>query len=134
MNTVCPSEERLKSLILEAFDELPAPDSARIEQIASTLAIKVKKQRNQPSRPRHHWLFWLLMGASMTATAWWGGKTLLNYLLPPATEVILQQPLQEPAILEQQTAEQQLPIKAPDKKQAKPHKKDSPVIYKRELY
>jgi len=86
MNIVCPSEERLKSLIMEAFDELPAPDPARIGQIASTLANKTRKQARQHSRPRHHWLFWVLLGGSMTAAAWWGS----SHFLPQRAEVPIQ--------------------------------------------
>ena len=87
MNTVCPSEEKLKSLIMEAFDELSAPDSARIGQIASTLAYKTKKHANRRSRPRHHWLFWALLGGSLTAAAWWGSSHFLQQRTEVPTQI-----------------------------------------------
>ena len=129
MNTVCPSEERLKSLIMEAFDELSAPDSARIGQIASTLANKTKNQANRRSKPRHHWLFWVLLGGSMTAAAWWGG----SHFLPQPTEIIETDSIeiqQEPTkiILPNNSKKNTQP---PAKKGAD---KDSSVIYQRELY
>ncbi|MCK4742575.1 MAG: hypothetical protein KAT25_02010 [Sulfuriflexus sp.] len=130
MKSACPSEERLKSLIMEAFDELSAPDSARIEQIASTLASKTRKQANQCSKPHQHWLFWLLLGGSMTAAAWWGG----NHFLPQPAEIIETDSIE----IQQEPTEIILPNNRKKNTQPPSTKekadKDSSVIYQRELY
>ena len=129
MNAVCPNEDGLKSLIMEAFDELPAADPVRIQGIATTLANKAKKQGNLRHRPRHHWLFWLLLGGSMTAAAWWA-------------ETKFGQPEPLPVVIKTEPAAIAPVIKAPvanDKKLHKPadadgSKKDNHVIYQREIY
>ena len=134
MNTVCPSEERLKSLIMEAFDELSAPDPARIGQIASTLASKTKKQANRRSRSRHQWLFWILLGSSMTAAAWWGS----SYLLPKPAETPVQIKLEksEPVIKSSQSAPNNEMTKEPEESGVTKHSrsKTSPIIDQREQY
>ena len=134
MNTVCPSEERLKSLIMEAFDELPAPDPARIGQIASTLANKTKKQGNQQSRPRHQWLFWLLLSSSVTAAAWWGS----SYLLPKQAEIPVQIELEKnkPIINPSEPRPNSEIVKEPEESSAIDHSnsKVSPIIDRREQY
>jgi len=91
MKPVCPSEDRLKSLIMEAFDELSAPDPAHMQRIATTLSRKMCKQR----KPRQSWLFWILLGGSVTAAAWWTGEQLFPNvaslpLQPVQTETIKQ--------------------------------------------
>jgi hypothetical protein len=75
MNTACPDEERLKSLIREAFDDLVGPDPARLRQIGARLGKQAQRGETRWTRARH-WLFWLLLGAAATATAWWAVKEL----------------------------------------------------------
>ena len=126
MNTVCPSEERLKSLIMEAFDELSAPDPARIGQIASTLANKTKKRR----RPQQQWLFWLLLGGSITAAAWWGS----GYLLPKPVETPVQIKLEKTESVSPETSSEI--AKEPKESSVTNHSnsKVNPIIDQREQY
>lgn len=70
MNTACPTDDRLKQLISESFDEIPGPESVRLERIAARLGQQIPARL----RPRSYWLIWLLLGGSMTAAAWWGGQ------------------------------------------------------------
>jgi len=130
MNHAYPSEERLKSLIMEAFDELSAPDPARITQIASTLANKTKKHRNQWHRPQQQWLFWLLLGGSMTAAAWWGS----SYLLPKQAETPVQIELKKNEPVSPETSN--VITKEPKESNATNHSgsKTSPIIDQREQY
>ena len=81
MNYPCPDESRLKLLISEAFDDLPSADGVRLGQIGSTLGKQAAALR--PGRwPLKKWLFWLLLGAATTATAWWAGERLLRDDIP----------------------------------------------------
>lgn len=134
MNLACPSEDRLKSLIMEAFDELPSADSGRLGQIATTLATKVKNQRNQNSRSRQHWLFWLLLGGSMTAAAWWGS----NYLLPKKVElpISIKQEQREPVTKPDRVKPSNKTLKEPTdgRTENHSHHKVSPIIDQREQY
>lgn len=130
MNTVCPSEERLKSLIMEAFDELSAPDPARIEQIASTLANKTKKSRNQRRRPQQQWLFWLLLGGSMTAAAWWGS----GYLLPKQAEKPVQLELEKTESVSPETSNEIAKESEESSATNHPNSKVNPIIDQREQY
>lgn len=81
MNTRCPSEDRLKALIGEAFDELPGADTARLGQIGRKIGKQARSDK--PRRlPMQHWLFWLLFGAGMAAAAWWGGRYFTENTAP----------------------------------------------------
>jgi len=134
MNITCPTEDRLKSLIMEAFDELPAPDPAHIEQIASTLANKTKKQRNQGRKHRQHWLFWVLLGGSMTAAAWWGSSYLLPKQAKPPVQIELEKgaPEVKPVLKEPfRNNATELHEQAPTQGSSS---KTSPIIDKREQY
>lgn len=129
MNTTCPDEERLKSLICEAFDELAGADSTRLGQIGTKLGKQAHGNKSR-KRSRHHWLVWLLLGAATTATAWWAVKELAY------RQDQTQPGISEPASEHQQPA---LDVTAPatngQKQNSSTNKQpDNNVIYQRELY
>ena len=125
MKPVCPSEERLKSLIMEAFDELPTANPARMQRIATTLGRKAVVKRT----PKQSWLFWLLLGSSMSAAAWWAGYTFFaTESVPSELHKIIKQPDQ----VKQKAAEYSKQNKIRQKQQTR--LKPSPIIDQRERY
>ena len=129
MTTKCPSAERIKSLIYEAFEELPSPESAKLGHISARLT----KQMPARHRASHHWLFWLLLGSSMTAAAWWAGTSFKVTSLTPSTVT------EERAVTEPEHTQHQPITPATDQagKQATPAagtNTNNSVIYQRELY
>jgi len=128
MKPVCPSEDRLKSLIMEAFNDLPTPDPARMQRIATTLNRKTDRK----SKPQHAWLFWLLLGGSMTAAAWWAGDTFLATDTKSPTIESGQNVIKNSLPIEKQVVTPQAPNKSGTQQQHK--SKISPIIDKRERY
>ena len=131
MNTACPTDDRLKSLICEAFDELSNADAARLGQIGNK--ISKKAQCNKPHRPKiQHWLFWLLFGASITAAAWWS-----NQYLSEEKEVLNSAIFSQP-IISHEKVESDPPISNQSKSVAKEStpisSRNSPIIDRRERY
>ncbi len=125
MKPVCPSEDRLKSLIMEAFNELPSPDPARIQRIATTLSRQTTVKR----KPRQSWLFWLLLGGSMTAAAWWAGDT---FFTKKSVSTDSYEAIKQPAQMKQkptnQSEQRQMKQKLPPKLNV------NPIIDQRERY
>lgn len=133
MNTACPTDDRLKSLISEAFNELPGAESARLEKIGYSISKKAQCHRSQRSKIQH-WIFWLLFGASMTAAAWWTGIAFFQPG-PPATTTVIENNPQPVTTLPKQTQNKPVPMqKAQQNKHQPDADTDSSVIYKRELY
>jgi len=125
MKPACPSEEQLKSLIIQAFDELPVPDPARMQRIATTLS----RQASKRTKPRRSWLFWLLLGGSVTAMAWWAG----DVLRPVKTQApqVQNEPAKNTIHLEEKATKQQI-----ENKTSKPERdlRINPIIDQREQY
>lgn len=132
MNTLCPNEDRLKSLICEAFDEISGADAARLEKIGSQLSKRAHCNKPQRSKIRH-WLFWLLLGTSMTAVAWWTGKSFYK-LEQPSVVIESSSGLAAPALPKQESITSTPVQKDQQNKHQPDADKDSSVIYKRELY
>lgn len=131
MNSTCPSEERLKSLICEAFDELSGADTVRLRQIGIDTGKLARCHKPSRSSMRH-WIFWLLFGASMAAAAWWGSEALL--VGKPATPTAPAQPVMpEPAVSNGTKSSASSEKQGADLK-ATIEQQDSPVIYQREQY
>ena len=127
MKPACPAPDRLKLLIKEAFNELPDPDPARIQRIASTL----ERQCPTTGRPQQKWLFWLLLGGSMTAMAWWGANKQDVTQEPTSMKQTIPQ-LQSGTTATSPTDTSEIHVE----KQPAPHQSQhrSPVIDQRELY
>lgn len=128
MNIPCPDDKQLKLLILEAFNELPVPDPARMQRIAATL----NRQHVSSKKPRKTWLFWLLLGGSMTATAWWAGERFF-----PTAATLPQQPVQSEAIkqsIDLDKKEIKPPVSNKEPTHQQQHLNKSPIIDQREQY
>lgn len=131
MNSMCPNDERLKSLIMEAFDELSAPDPAHIRQIAEHLGRQLPVRTDQHA-PIRRWLFWLLFGVAATATAWWGGARLLTNTTPdPLTPT---QPLVTEPVIGKHTNQTESAASQTTGPEPGNEQHDSPVIFQREQY
>ena len=138
MNGSCPTEDRLKLLIKQAFDELPEPDPVRMKQLAGKLARTHKQAR--PHR-RNNWLIGILFGFSVTAMAWWGA-TWLNktpgdpVLNKPAVSMPARNNKAESAVIDEKLVNNKTRA-ADTAKQAEPGQANpqrQPVIDQRELY
>jgi len=128
MKPACPSEKQLKSLIMEAFDELSAPDPARMQRIATTLS----RQTSKRTKPQLSWLFWVLLGGSVSAVAWWANDGFMANNTPP--------PQKHESGQTSPTAKQKIIVQpAPRATQQKPNQsqqrfQSSPIIDQRERY
>ena len=130
MSNTYPTEEKLKQLICEAFDELPSPDASRLTSISGRLNSQLPGRRQ---RSGQQWLFWLLLGSSLAAAAWWGGTDFIaaRPTLSPAAE---KRPTTGSTQRQNQTFEPspeqavRQPTSPPDTDSA------NHIIYQRELY
>jgi len=132
MNPACPSEEKLKLLICEAFDDITPIDHARITQIGSRLAQRSSNQAT-PKRARQ-WLFWLLVGATATASAFWLVANNQTNIVAPADKQVLPTPqsstAQPPRTAEIGTSQNEKQKPASQNKDTR----QGPIIYQREDY
>jgi hypothetical protein len=139
MNTTCPNEERLKSLICEAFDDLVGPDAARVGQIGARLETQAQRSETRRTRGRH-WLFWLLLGAAATATAWWTINEIQRHGADAGIEMSAPVVVPKSAPVEESgqppaTPAQDVPGGHEQQNKHQPGADtDSSVIYQRELY
>jgi hypothetical protein len=139
MSIGCPDEEKLKSLIRESFDDLIGPDTARLGQIGARLGKQARRSETRRTRGRH-WLFWLLLGTAVTATAWWAIKEIqrngpdADIEVTAPVVVLKSAPVEESVQLPATPAQDVTDGHEQQNKHQPDADKESSVIYQRELY
>lgn len=134
----CPSINGLKLLIKEAFNEISSAETGRLQAIEATLIGQLAPARRSLRRslfgPLPAWILLLMLGAG-TATAWWAGNAVIEWLSGDGPKDAPARVVPPPAVTEPET-----PPKQTDKQAEKPSPgstdvpPDSSIIYQREVY
>lgn len=132
MNTACPTDDRLKQLIKEAFSESAFPDPARLQHIESRLTNKLSRNKDGMKPAVFRWLTWLFLAASASAAAWWGSHYFTEEA-DPVNPIITSQPV----VPHTNVINEQPPTgdnNTESTEQAPSTIQNSPIIDKRERY
>ncbi|MCG8324640.1 MAG: hypothetical protein MI673_03915 [Thiotrichales bacterium] len=118
-----PDIDILESLIARAFDDLPGPDTARIQSIRDRFDSGASGTRSQKNPNRLPWWTVLLLTGGLATAAWWldenRGTSEQSRPVPGHSASDTRLPI---------TQEENLPLVP---QEAHPAADDSPVIYQR---
>ncbi len=130
-----PDEERLKALIAEAYEALPAPDPWRLKTLEERLTRQLTRQpkAKKPSA----WAWWLagaLLAAS-AAASWWMVESMQGQDDVGQSAPFMHQelPLEQPSVEGGSGSQPSEDAEIPARERAHaPGRSSSPLIYQRE--
>ena len=132
MKPACPTEDMLKLLISEAFKDLVPADPGRVSHIGSRLVQQIAKRAEPKNRFHQQWLFWLLIGGAVTASAFWVSDRIQQTTAPVTVQKAIPTKPQ-PTIVEQKPASSSTNEKDSNTTEQR-NTRQGPIIYQREEY